>query len=1057
MPFKVYRSSAGSGKTFTLVKEYLTIALGSEKVDAYKGILAITFTNKAAEEMKARVLDALSKIAAAEFDSNPLGQVLLQELKTDRQILSRRATNVLRHMLHHYSDVSISTIDRFSHRIIRTFSQDLQLSVNFEVELETKPLIQKVLDELMDKVGVDKMLTTALLDFLDSSVDEEKSWTIDKKIKDYIEVLFREESRFHLQRLQTIELAEFYEVRQRLQQIIKPAKQELISIGKSFLRELKKEGLTIKDLSYGKSGIAGYYLKLAEGKVELPGQRSKATVENETWYTAKTPAEIKGKIDLLIPGFKAGFERARELIPTVIQLDIVFKHIYGVALLDEMYRILQEVQEEEEILHIGEFNHLINDIVLTESAPFLYERLGSKFSHFLVDEFQDTSVLQWFNLLPLIDESLAKDNLCLVVGDAKQSIYRWRGGDVRQFVALPSIYKPPHIAEKLAEDPHLSQLFETRERVLNRTLQEKPLAANYRSKSTIVQFNNDLFSFLEDRMPEQHSVMYKNSAQEITKAEDGFISINLFRQPQGVNSWPEYDQLVLEKLGLWVEETLSDNYHQEDIAVIVRSNRDAVKIALYLIEKGYHVVSNESLLISSSRRVRLMVNIANLITDPNNATNILELIENLARVNSSFGDLQNQLMSVKGGKKPSAIWNLLGDAYPDVKWAKLSAENPFMLFSILAEKLFPHSTEPHITFFLDEVLANTQSKRKSLHDFLAYWEEEKSKLSISLVENQGAINIMTVHKSKGLEFPVVMHPFADYPTKNTLDPTWTYLQDKQFAPIDRLRIPNSKALETTDFAACYSEERDLNLMDMFNELYVATTRAKERLYFSGKLGTNPKSDSNTKTATYCVKSFLNDISSENTDKLDFTFGKRTKATTAKATLTNLTLSQTGDTDWQSRISVASPPKPYVATASEADARLRGIAVHDALASIQTADDIEQSIKTLVEEGRINEVERESIGQHIRNLLETKPLAPLFSEGVVVRNEADLLLDSGKWLRPDRVVLKDDNAWVLDYKTGQQRPEHREQINEYKRAMNQLGFSNVEGMLIYLDSEEIVHV
>ncbi|MGB0368009.1 MAG: UvrD-helicase domain-containing protein, partial [Flavobacteriales bacterium] len=1037
--------------------EYLRLALASNKADHYRGVLAVTFTNKAAEEMKSRVLAALKTLSEPSKNEDALAHILTTELDVSKEELGKRSAAVLKHMLHHYSDVSISTIDKFSHRLIRTFSQDLGLSINFEVELDKAPLEQGVLDELMNKVGSDPTLTKALVDFVQSTTEDEKGWNIDERIKNFIGVLFSEESRFHLNHLSRIELQEFAKLRITLNSKIREAKNELRLIGKTAIDSISNHGLTPQSIAGGATGIHGYYKKLSVGKVELASDAVKGKVEAEKWHGTKASPADKATIDELVPNLKAGFERAQILVPAVNYHQIIFNHIYGVALLDEMHRILKQLQEEEEVVHIGEFNHMISDVVMTESAPFIYERIGARYHHFLVDEFQDTSILQWFNLLPLIDESLAHDNLCLIVGDAKQSIYRWRDGDVRQFTLLPDIHKPPHVEERLASQPGLKQLFIARENALNAAKDLQNLESNYRSTATVVEFNNQLFDSLRNQMPAAFRGMYADCTQQVTNTKTGLVEVKMLRQESAARSWPEYDGLVQNQVQNWVDECLDDGYSPGDIAIIFRTNKDAISTALYLIENGYNVVSSESLLINSSAKVRLLVNLAAFLSDPSNTTNTAELLENLADVINQKDSLFELLRNSDGGKNVKYVFGLLEENYPRLMWASLRQETPYNLFSILIDGIFKDAEEPHLSFFLNEVLLFTQNKRKSLTEFIEFWIEKRDKLSIALEESDNAISILTIHKSKGLEFPIVIHPYADYPTKPGKNSIWTYLNDEQVQPVDRLRIRSTKALENTPFSEDYELESSLELMDMFNELYVALTRAKNRLYVIGKLKKKPTDDANPSTAVQYINQHILTHPEFDNSELSLSLGSRDKTTKKVLLNENLQLRRTGNPFWHERLSLAQPSIALNDDNQKTNARLRGIAIHDALSKINTPADIKKAVKSLVEEGRIAQSDKDELEQHIHNLLERAELKELFSGDKKVRNEADIQLASGKWLRPDRVVTQHKSAWVIDYKTGEERKEHKKQIEDYKSAMNQLGFTEVEGLLVYLDSETVVNV
>lgn len=1057
MPFKIYRSSAGSGKTFTLVKEYLRLALSSDTPDRYRGILAITFTNKAAEEMKSRVIEVLAELSSESTGAHPMADLLRKELAVSDDVLKSRAKLTLKHMLHHYSDISISTIDHFTHNVIRTFAQDLGISINFEVELDTERITNAIVTELLQKMGSDAVLTNALIDVVQSQIDDEKSWSIDELLKKFALTLFNEESRFHLEKLKNIELKEFNQLRQKLRNELRETAEQLKVSGKEFNQLLKNNGLEAGHFAGGANGIAGFFKKISDGKFDFPTPTVLKNIEADKWHGSKAKADEKAAIDGLIPQILERYNQALEQIRSLSYYEIVFNQIYGVALLDEMQRIQRELQEDEELLHIGEFNHLVSNVVMTETAPFIYERIGHRFKHFLVDEFQDTSVLQWFNLLPLIDESLAHDNLCLVVGDAKQSIYRWRGGDVQQFVELPDIHRTEYLQEQFELNPETGTLIAQREVALKSNAQIENLDHNYRSSSTVVNFNNGLFSSLKSAMPEALQKMYDGNEQKPFSKKEGLVAAKFFRQEGKEPKWPEYDGLVLDQLKEWVEECIADGFAPGDIAIICRANKDLVKTAQFLIENGLKVVSNESLLINSSPMVRLLVNLATFISAPDDRINIAEMMQHLGMVRNETELTSKRLMQVNQKDGKTAVLSLLNALYPNLNWNQLKQESLFGVFEHLKYALFADEQDAYLTFFMDEVLSFGKSKTNDMASFLQNWMEKRGKLSIALSENSEAIRLLTIHKSKGLEFPVVMHPFADYKDESTGNSIWVYADDEKLKPLDRLRISTTEKLTETPFSSNYEHEKSLGAMDMFNMLYVALTRPVNRLYVSGKLKKDNATDPTPSTAIQFVFEHLTTLEPTVLEELAFTTGVRAKIEQEKKTNNGFKTQAVGNPFWKERISISRPSKDRWKTANPNDARNLGILIHEAMASIKTAKDVNSALSFLVEDGRISVSETESLAQKIENLISKTELSELYSEGKEIRNEADIQLNNGKWVRPDRVVFSENQAWVLDYKTGEELRKHHQQMVTYKEAMHELGFKQVEALLVYIDDERIVTV
>jgi len=1055
MPFKIYRSSAGSGKTFTLVKEYLTIALNSKFDDAYRGILAVTFTNKAAEEMKSRVLETLRQLAKPDGKPHAMAVALQQELKTSESELAVKAERVLKHMLHHYADISISTIDHFTHRVIRTFAQDLGLSVNFEIELDSERLTNEMLAELFERVGNDADLTAAMIDLVQSEMDDEKSWNIDDKLTNFAQVLFSEESRFHLEKLQAIDLWTFTELRKRLRAQLFANQTSIKQAGTQVMQQFQRFGINDFHLFQGSRGIHNFYLKASQGKADGPNSYALTSINDDKWLSGKANSSVKAAIDEMKPLLLEAYRTILDAASDSKLKQSVFDNLYGVALLDEMKRILTNIQQDEEVLHIGEFNHLISNVVMQESAPFIYERIGSRYSHFLVDEFQDTSVLQWFNLLPLIDESLSHDNLCLVVGDAKQSIYRWRGGDVQQFIELPSVHRAAYLQERLDDRPDLDHLLAERERTLQVHSKEQSLGSNYRSASTIVQFNNQLFDGLKPMMPASLQKMYDNGSQEIFNHAEGLVEARFFESPQGTKAWPEYAELTLAQIDTWIGACIDDGFQPGDVAIITRSNLDAVRTAQYLIGRGRNVVSNESLLINSSSKVRLLVNIATLLASPENTTNAAETIQHLGMVRQEDELTSERLMQfTSNGSHNRWLWQLLSAAYPNIKWETLRHENLFSFYETLIFGIFPNDTDPYLRYFMDEVLSFAQKNGTDQAGFIAHWVENRHKLSIALSENREAVRVLTIHKSKGLEFPVVIHPFADYQDNSSKNHMWSYLPKGEFDPLDRIRIKATSALEGTALENDLEHEHDLIKMDMFNMLYVALTRPRHRLYMCGKVKNRETKDQSPSTAIQYVFTELGKQQRSVLETFTFEAGKRAKVQITESKPSYLNVTSNGDPRWMERISISRPSKKL--WQQNRDIQF-GNLIHEAMATINNSSDIDRATKALLTDGHISLVEATVVNQRMHRLLDLPELRSLFDGTKEVRNEADIQLTGGKWLRPDRVVISGSKAWVLDYKTGAEKTSHRQQVEQYKDALKQLGYEQVAGLLVYLETESVITV
>jgi len=512
--FVVYKSSAGSGKTHTLVKEYLKLVI--IQPSQYRSILAITFTNKAANEMKQRILNNLKEIADfGNYSQSASVKYMLTDLITetglDKNLIAERASSILQSILHNYSDFAITTIDSFIHGIIRSFAFDLKLPVNFEVEMDTDDLIEKVIDLLLSKVGIEEDLTKILVDFTKSKTDDEKSWNIDRELKVFAKFLLNEDSQAHIQKLKNLTLKDFSNIYKKIKQSVSYFEETLKREAKSALDLISLKGISEAAFYRGKTGISSFFQYIVSNRFDKlqPNSYVLRTIEEDKWYSAKASqdeikaiSEIK---DYLVGHYNNIIRFTEQHYNRYIILNQIKRNLYPMALLNEIEKVIDDYKAENNILLISEFNKKIAEIVLNEPVPFIYERTGEKYKHFLIDEFQDTSELQWLNLIPLLDNSLAEGNLIMIVGDGKQAIYRWRNGDVEQFARLPEIYKDKD-----------TPLHQQREMNFKRQYDENILRKNYRSKNQIVRFNNEFFSFISQKLSETHKDIYKDIIQDPT-------------------------------------------------------------------------------------------------------------------------------------------------------------------------------------------------------------------------------------------------------------------------------------------------------------------------------------------------------------------------------------------------------------------------------------------------------------------------------------------------------------------------------------------------------------
>ncbi|MBN4062153.1 UvrD-helicase domain-containing protein [Bacteroidales bacterium AH-315-I05] len=1043
MSFTVYKSSAGSGKTYTLVKQYLKIALQNEQPDAYKGILAITFTNKAASEMKERVLDALKAFSAEDIKNTNafLFNDLLKELSFDEATLKNRAKKTLEHILHHYTDFSVSTIDKFTHRIVRTFAYDLKIPLNFEVEMDTDALLSVAVDTLISRVGSNEKLTKALVEFTESKADDEKSWHIENELLSFSKYLLEEDGKIHIEKLKNISLDDFFKIRNQLVGQIKEFESEVKKIGKKALQTIENAGVERSTFYYG--DLPNYFKKLNALNVNglLPGPRLESAMEEGNWFSGKATDFDKENINAIKPELEDLYLKAINYVESHEKdfhlFSLIYKNIYSLAVLNEIEQIIDEIRNDKNLIHISEFNQRIAEIVMNEPIPFIYERIGSRYTHYLIDEFQDTSVLQWHNLLPLIDNSLATGNFNMVVGDGKQAIYRWRGGEVEQIAHLPKV-----------KNRHNNPLIAEREATLQRWHKEKTLANNFRSKAEIVQFNNFFFKKLSERLNGDYQKIYEAVEQNFDeKNTGGMVSIEVL----GKNEELTIEEETLTRVKQLIENCLRDGFELSEIAILCRKNMEASAVAVYLLEQGIDVVSAESLLLSNSSEVNFIISILQWIVNSNDQIAKTAILQFLVKSDKIQGEIHGVLSeATRNGMDEVLRKNSL--------YIRRNKLIQLPVYECIEEIIRVYDlndeTNIYIAFFLDFAHRYSIKNSNNFSEFLHHWEEQKNKQSIVLPDGLNAVRLLTIHKSKGLEFPVVIFPFANWAVKVKKDDLWVTLEHPKINGLKSALLPTNKTLEKTDYSAQYVDEESKSLLDDFNLLYVAFTRPRERLHVL-------TSEDSRKKLSKEFLGFLKKNEHWNEQKSSYCFGNDSSAssrTTAKKpgqeSEKMLQIKKLISDDWRGKIVISLQAPEYWDFDNFEKEKNYGKLLHLALSKITTENDVTKALGELFLEGTITADEQNELKKTITALFSKETIKPFFAEGLKVKTEAEILLENGDILRPDRLILSENSAVVIDYKTGAKQPAHIEQIKKYGNALLEMNYQNVEMYLIYTEVMEV---
>ena len=1049
--FSIYRSSAGSGKTYTLVKEYLKLVLND--TESFKNVLAVTFTNKSAGEMKSRIIEALTKLSrgeAAELKEKLINEGVKGNIETSSAF-------VLKKILHKYSYFSVSTIDSFFHKVIRSFARELKLQLGYNIELDQQAVLDKITDKLLDDAGIDIELTGFLEDYIYYSIDDEKGWKIDLKIKELAREIFSE--RFMIRHGREAGKAGKTKLKEFIGTLF-AIKNDFEGRMKHFSIEagnlLDEYSLVIDDFPYKKSGFMNYLINnIVTGKFE-PGQRAReASIDINKWFgktskPAVKPAAEAGLYNLLVSAVE-NYDTNFIKYNTASQL---IKTIYITGIFKDLTDKLKKYRDDNNVLLISDINNLLLNVISGDSSPFVYEKIGSFYRNFLIDEFQDTSTFQWRNFFPLIENALSENNASLIVGDVKQSIYRWRNGNMKLLLE--------EVKNDLAG--------------FNESIKEETLNTNYRSKKRIVEFNNSFFKTASEictsEAPEIESAVIAKAFADAgqlpaDKSDDGYINIKFYKNdPESDVTSREFSMAAMISN---IKQLLLNGYRQKDIMVLVRNNSDAVEAAHSLIDARLKVVSSDSLLLTNSPKVRLLINIFKYIVDSNNVIARAEILYNYLKyiknedtgLNDIFSDHLVTDHSTSLFKKC-----LPGEFFEKTEGIELSSKLSGLGLYDLAEELIMlfglgDTADTYLIRFLDVLKKYSNENNSDVYGFINWWEDNKQDNTIIVPDEEDAVRVMTIHKAKGLQAPVVFIPFAnwEFGLSANRNMIWVSSDKPPFDTLPAYFVKASSALQESYFAADYNEESALTYLDNLNLLYVAFTRAEEKLFIgvpqkgkesfhAGKLIYNTLTNSPVLAESFDTQNYVYENGSVNDN---------VKKTEKKSSYGSYRIGQIVSGNIVDKIIVKPEFENYIPEnkIKLKELKNRGIIIHKALSSISnsTAVEIEKASQKLVLMGLITEEQRADLTEELLEIMAISKVKMWFdSENVM--NERDIILTDGSIYRPDKVIIDNDKAVIVDYKSGVKKDEHIKQIQQYGQILGEMGFKEIEMNLFYLNDLEI---
>lgn len=1082
--FIICKASAGAGKTYTLVRHYIATAISSPShlQERFESILAITFTNKAANEMKERIMNTLHGIVVGVHSYDNMLADLSKELNIDTEEVRRRCDVLQSAILHDYSNFAVSTIDSFVYRLVRTFAYELHLPLNFNVLIDDQEMLQSCVDELMTMVGSrtvsaeeptkDKNteeLTRMLCAYVESRMDDGKSFHIENSLLKLAKEVLKEETPIFLNQLESITPTGFIELYRQYTEENRRFEQTLTQKGREVVEACKAAGLTAEDFVYKEAGFYGYFLHFADGDmqgVNKTSARAESVAATGVAYVRNAPPDVKDRVMSVTPTMVAAYESMQQLIKRERKeynsRNMVLANLYGMALLNTLRQIKERYYSGNESVHISEFNKRIAEQIMGEPAPFIYERVGNRYMSYLIDEFQDTSRLQFKNFIPLIVEALSRTAggglSSLIVGDGKQAIYRFRQGDVRQFINLPQV-----------EDPNDSHILAENTVVIERN-------QNYRTLANIVEFNNRFFEWVVCTRFAKQNENDPNTAdnpwlQRLYIGDSNRPKAALVQEPQHEGGHvrlrfcprEELCQNILSSVRRQVDEL---HYSYGDIMILARDNATLTEISNFLVanidDPRFRLLTSESFLLSNSQVVLFVQAVLRSLQNPDDrvaAVSVVRIYTNIVSPSSdgscfhrlrqchfdlqSFFDQENQ----RAASGESTCFQSI--QYNAAHLRSLSLYD--CCEAIVRGFHLEGRDTTYVASLYNYVLSFMQHHHSDLQAFNTWLEAKIDKLSSSTADDPNALRLMTIHKAKGLEGNIVM---VAMPAPST-HMTQMWVDMKPYASNDKaLHLPvayvNMQQNESF-FSPVFDAERQMSDMDRVNLLYVALTRPRQKLCVFCEQSNASGNGSIALLRDFAVTEGSQLVSEEEgcyTIGEDFVNPSQRKETEQPPAPD---IEDIVFPSWEKRVAIAEQSQS-VLSPLEDDSRRWGIVIHDLLAHMTTYEDVDPVVDDYCASHDFDETVGALLKTRIHKMMSSEENRKYFAPGNKVLCEASLVVD-GSVRRPDRIVFNPDKTWIVDFKTGgyspQKHTDYLRQVDEYVKAVSRMGYPNVKGSILYL--------
>ncbi|MDR1983843.1 MAG: UvrD-helicase domain-containing protein [Prevotellaceae bacterium] len=1050
----VYKASAGSGKTFRLATEYIKLLIENPK--SYKNILAVTFTNKATAEMKNRIMSELYGLSKNLNESQRYLQTICDETRKSKDEICRQAALALTLILHDYRKFRIETIDSFFQSILRNMAKELGIGTNFNVSLDDDEILQNAIELMIENARENKGLLQWLKEYINQKIEENKSWKIaddiEKFYKNIISEKFKSRQDEVYKRFAEKDFLRLYKI--KLQKTIECETEKMKEFAKHFFEITQKNDLSVDDFYYTNKGVYGYFAKLDNGQF-VDENCFNTYVQNcaadaDKWCRNKTKInQITALAENVFVSLLNNAERQRtESAKIVISCDLILKNINNLGLLSDILKHIREYSNDNDIFLLSDTSVLLSKMIGNNDTSFIFEKTGTTIQHIMIDEFQDTSQLQWENFEPLLIECLSQGYGNLIVGDVKQAIYRWRNGNWQ-------------ILNNIEKNKNLNYF--------NPVV--KTLNNSWRSAKSIVDFNNNLFEKIVDIMQSEYLSAYgtecddlKNAysdiKQECKQNISGFVSVEFLE-----NS--DFEEEALKHLAKNVEALQASSVKASDIAILVRENVRTKQIAYYF-EKYKHenpdknycydLVSSKTFTLNSSVAINMITDALRILINPENTVAQAELAfyyqKNILGKNITNHEifstekinlLPEEFINTEETLKLTPLYELIEKIYLIFDLKKLD-ENAEYMFS-----------------FLDKVNEYLSTETSDISKFIEYWETNLSEETIEISGELDGIKIMTIHESKGLEFHSVIIPFCDWTLGSKGDNyIWCETSVEPFSEIGLIPIKYISKAKNSVFSAEYKNETMQLCVDNINILYVATTRAKNNLIILAKKETTDKKN-NVSSVIYSA------LNKENfkSGQIVATTNSVTKTSENKINLSAQPLTVPFvSTNYDATFIQSSSAREFAKTNDDETIYNmvpvnRGRLLHRIFAEIKTQDDINMAVEKFRFDGIIQQSNKQELKDFVVNAIVKSHVEHWYSGEYKLFNECEIITknDNGDIItkRPDRVMIDNENTIIIDFKFGKQNKSYNAQVAEYMRLMTEMNYKNVCGFLWYVDDNIIEEI